>query len=89
MSDITTNLRETLPVPPVEPAVGAAFIVLPRRQSDADAILEFYPNAEVDVLHTVSGGDVLIYTVDAQQVREAYGGREGSGDDGSDSAAPG
>jgi hypothetical protein len=78
MSDITSDLREALPVPPVEPAVGASFIVLPRRQADADVILEFYPNAEAHVLHTVSGGDVLIYTVDAEEVRQAYADRKPS-----------
>jgi hypothetical protein len=73
ISDITTDLREALPVPPVEPAVGASFLVLPSRSSDADFVLEFYPNAERHVLHTVAAGDVLIYSVDAKEVREVYG----------------
>jgi len=80
MSDITTSLRKALPVPPVEPAVGASFIVLPRRQADTDVILEVYPKAELHVLHTVAGGDVQIYTVDARQIRGAYGRRDGSGE---------
>lgn len=72
MSDITTDLRKALPVPPVEPAKGASFIVLPSRKADADVIKEVYPNADLNVLHTAFGGDVQIYTIDARQVREAY-----------------
>lgn len=72
ISDITTDLREALPVPHVEPAAGASFLVLPSRQADAEAILEFYPNAQRQVLHTAAAGDVLIYSVDAEEVREAY-----------------
>lgn len=84
MSDITTNLRKALPVPPVEPAIGAAFIVLPSRKADADVVSEFYPGAELHILHTAFGGDVRIYTIDARQVREAYGAGDGAGDRGTD-----
>jgi hypothetical protein len=89
ISDITTDLRGALPVPPVEPASGASFLVLPSRAADAEIILEFYPNAARHVLHTAMGGDVLIYTVAAEEVREVYGVRGRAGDSRGDSATSG
>jgi hypothetical protein len=62
--------------------------VLPSRKADADAILDVYPDAELHVLHTAFGGDVQIYTIDAQRVREVYTEREDSGDDESARSSP-
>jgi hypothetical protein len=74
VSDLTGRLEEVLPVPPVEPAVGASFIVLPRREADRDVLKSFYPNAREEEVqfghHEVQS--VWTYLVDAASVREAH-----------------
>lgn len=73
VSDITTDLAEALPVPPVAPAQGASFIVLASRVADREKIAAAYPNGHIEMLYV---GDlsltVWVYMVEAEQVRRAY-----------------
>jgi len=71
MSDVSTDVAEVLPVPPVEPAVGAAFIVLPGRSAQREAISTVYPGATITELR-YTNGSVWVYLVSASEVRKAY-----------------
>jgi 4-amino-4-deoxy-L-arabinose transferase-like glycosyltransferase len=71
MSDVSTDLAEVLPVPPVEPAVGAAFVVLPGRSAQREAISTAYPGATTTELR-YANGSVWVYRVPASAVRKAY-----------------
>jgi len=76
VSDLTAPLRTDIPVPPVEPAAGAAFIVFPRRTAERPDLVATYPTARVEELFFAEGPDpLLIYLVDAQSVKEAYSTR--------------
>lgn len=72
LSDISTPVEDVLPIPPVEPARGAAFLVLPSRQRDGAAILARYPDAEVRLLHDAWGNTLHVYVVGADDVRRAH-----------------
>ena len=72
LSDVTTALAETLPMPPTPLARGAAFIVLPTR-AEEDAVIEcVYPSARQEIFHTPEGQRLIIYLVDDAAVRAAY-----------------
>ncbi|HVO27776.1 MAG TPA: glycosyltransferase family 39 protein, partial [Candidatus Margulisiibacteriota bacterium] len=71
MSDITTDLAEVLPVPPVDPAVGAAFVILPGSSTRREAIATVYPGAAIEEL-CYPNGSVWVYLVPASEVRKAY-----------------
>jgi 4-amino-4-deoxy-L-arabinose transferase-like glycosyltransferase len=72
MSDVTTNMREVLPIPPIEPSDAASFVVLPSRAPARDVIRELYPQAALHELHSASGGDTWVFVVGANDVRRAY-----------------
>src|SRR6185295_5406044 len=74
ISDLTTDLRQTLPVPPpVDGAAGVAFVVLLSRAADRDQISAVYPGAKIDKTYShASSEPVWFYTVSADEVRVAY-----------------
>ena len=86
LSDVSTDLADVLPVPPVEPAIGAAFIVLPTRAGDAKFISEIYPTARVEEIIAHPNERVSVYLVEAPAVRAAYEARRGK-EDGASPAA--
>lgn len=74
ISDISTDLRDTLPVPPVDAAeAGVAFVVLLTRSADREQISAVYPGAKIDKIHSFASQEPLwFYTVGADEVREAW-----------------
>ncbi len=74
LSDLTTKLEDTLPIAPVDPAPGAAFIVLPSRAEERAVIERVYPTARVEEIACLPPGTrVWVYLVDAATVRQAAG----------------
>jgi hypothetical protein len=73
ISDLTTGLREALPVPPVKGAEGVAFAVLQNRAADRDQITNVYPGAKIDKVYSHASAEPLwFYTVGADEVRKAW-----------------
>jgi hypothetical protein len=80
LSDFSTDLDELLPVPPVEPAAGVAFIVLQSRSADRARIAAAYPTARVEALYARFVPEpVWIYSVPAAEVRAEYQRKGASG----------
>jgi hypothetical protein len=72
VSDLTGDLAVALPVPPVEPASGAVFIVLPSRGDARQALADTYPGAIAEEVPYHAGSpSIWVYRVDAQTVRRA------------------
>jgi hypothetical protein len=72
VSDLTTDIADALPVPPVEWATGVGFIVLPSRRAARDVITAAYPGGAAQEFTSRGNDTVWIYVIDADTVRRAY-----------------
>ena len=73
VSDLTTTLRDTLPVPPAESAAGESFIVMPGRRAERETITAVYPTAIAEEIPFAWGASsVWVYLVDAESARNAH-----------------
>jgi hypothetical protein len=72
MCDVTTNMRDALPIPPIEPSDAASFVVLPSRAPAREVLRELYPQADLHELHSANGGDTWVFVVGANDVRRVY-----------------
>jgi hypothetical protein len=75
ISDLSTSLAMTLPVPPADAPRGVAFLVLPGRRAEARAITDVYPDAREQETLLVDG-KLVVYFVDRAGVERAYRSRE-------------
>ena len=72
-SDLTTDLVDTLPVPPAEPAADVSILILSSRRAERDVVTSFYPNAVHSEARTKGGRDrIWFYVVDAETIRRVY-----------------
>lgn len=71
-SDVTGSLGDTLPIPSVRPASGAAFVVLPTRLGELALLRERYPDGrEVELRFRESRGPAVVFLVEAAAVERA------------------
>ncbi|MGE0518598.1 MAG: glycosyltransferase family 39 protein [Candidatus Binatia bacterium] len=70
VSDVSNALRDVLPLPSVDPAPAAVFVVMPSRSDDRQVISEIYPGARAREVPLWDGVSSLwIYAVSADEIR--------------------
>lgn len=70
ISDISSELRDVLPIEAVDPAPEAVFLIMPSRSDQRQVISEIYPGASrQQVLMQGRGDSVWIYRISADEIR--------------------